>query len=192
MLCFDWGCYECNFQSTKVRATAIKQQTDFRHKKYRLMSLPADFSSLKLILQNLFYPVVSCVGGKIEKRHTLICMCQRSYLDIVKNTDNGRPKRKQPSLNGRKFNPNPKFLGTAEAYFNIGPNFQISLIYAFIECPKSMIMKIQECSSEFRNYSNPLSHYKHVLFIAINYTNVSRCIFNIIMDTSCIDYCMHL
>ena len=33
-----------------------------------------------------------------------------------------------------------------------------------------------------RNYSNPLSHYKHVLFIAINYTNVSRCIFNIIMD----------
>ena len=31
----------------------------------------------------------------------------------------------------------PKFLGTAEAYFvcHIGPNFQISLIYAFIGCP---------------------------------------------------------
>ena len=33
-------------------------------------------------------------------------------------------------------NPNPKFLGTAKAYFvcHIGQNFQISLIYAFIEC----------------------------------------------------------
>ena len=41
--------------------------------------------SLKIVLQNSFHPIVSCVGGKIEKRHTLICMCQRSYLDIVKN-----------------------------------------------------------------------------------------------------------
>ena len=41
------------------------------------------------------------------------------------------------ALHGRKFNPNPKFLGTAEAYFvcHIGPKFQISLIYAFIGCP---------------------------------------------------------
>ena len=33
--------------------------------------------------------------------------------------------------------PNPKFLGTAAAYFvcHIGPIFQISLIYAFIGCP---------------------------------------------------------
>ena len=52
-------------------------------------------------------------------------------------TDYGRPERKKPSLHGRKFNPNPKFLGTAEAYFvcHIGPSFQISLIYAFIGCP---------------------------------------------------------
>ena len=36
-----------------------------------------------------------------------------------------------------KSNPNPKFLDLAEAYFvcHIGPNFQISLIYAFIGCP---------------------------------------------------------
>ena len=35
-----------------------------------------------------------------------------------------------------KIKSNPKFLGTAEAYFfcHIGP-FQISLIYAFIGCP---------------------------------------------------------
>ena len=33
-------------------------------------------------------------------------------------------------MHGRKFNPNPKFLGTAEAYFvcHIGPIFQISLL----------------------------------------------------------------
>ena len=51
--------------------------------------------------------------------------------------DYGRLEKKLPSLHGRKFNPNPKFLGTAEAYFvcHIGPIFQISLIYAFIGCP---------------------------------------------------------
>ena len=36
---------------------------------------------------------------------------------IHRGTDYGRPERKQPSLHGQKFNPNPKFLGTAEAYF---------------------------------------------------------------------------
>ena len=59
-------------------------------------------------------------------------------------TDYGRPERKQPSLHGRKFNPNPKFLGTAEAYFvcHINPIFQISLIYAFIGCPQSVVVAI--------------------------------------------------
>ena len=54
-------------------------------------------------------------------------------------TDYGRPERKQPSLHGRKFNPNAKFL--AEAYFvcHIGPIFQISLIYALIGCPQSVL-----------------------------------------------------
>jgi hypothetical protein len=56
---------------------------------------------------------------------------------IQQGTDYGHPVRKSPSLHGRKSNPNPKFLGTAEAYFacKIGPKFQISLIYAFIGCP---------------------------------------------------------
>jgi hypothetical protein len=45
--------------------------------------------------------------------------------------------RKSPSLHDRKSTPTPKFLGTAKAYFvcHVGPNFQISLIYAFIGCP---------------------------------------------------------
>ena len=52
-------------------------------------------------------------------------------------TDYGREVRKLPLLHSRKSTPTPKFLGTAEAYFvcHIGPNFQISLIYAFIGCP---------------------------------------------------------
>ena len=43
------------------------------------------------------------------------------------STDYGRPERKQPSMHGRKFNPSPKFLGMAAAYFvcHIGPIFQI-------------------------------------------------------------------
>ena len=54
-----------------------------------------------------------------------------------KTTDYGHPEGKYPSLHGRKFNPNPKFLGRAKAYFvcHIGPILQISLIYAFIGCP---------------------------------------------------------
>jgi hypothetical protein len=52
-------------------------------------------------------------------------------------TDNRHPVRKSPSLRSRKSNPNPKFLGAAEAYFvcHISPKFQISLIYALIGCP---------------------------------------------------------
>ena len=48
--------------------------------------------------------------------------------------DYGRLVRKSPSLHGQKSSPTPKFLGTAEAYFvcYIGPNFQISLNYAYI------------------------------------------------------------
>ena len=51
-------------------------------------------------------------------------------------TNDGRPERKSPSLNGQKSTLTPKFLGKAKAYFvfHIGLNFQISLIYAFIKC----------------------------------------------------------
>ena len=36
-----------------------------------------------------------------------------------------------------KIHSTPKFLGTVEAYFvcHIGPEFHVSLIYAFIGCP---------------------------------------------------------
>ena len=43
-----------------------------------------------------------------------------------------------------KFTPTPRFFGTAEAYFvcHISPNFQVSLIYAFIGCPYFVIASI--------------------------------------------------
>ena len=57
-------------------------------------------------------------------------------------TNYGRPERKRPSLHGLKFTPTPKFLGMLAAYFvcHIGPIFQISLIYAFIGCPQSVLL----------------------------------------------------
>ena len=41
--------------------------------------------------------------------------------------DYGHPVRKLPSLHSQKSNPNPKFLGTVEAYFvcQIGAKFKI-------------------------------------------------------------------
>ena len=59
---------------------------------------------------------------------------------VVKTTNYGHPKKKWPSLHGQIFNPNPKSLGTTEAYFvcHISPIFQISLICAFIGCPYSV------------------------------------------------------
>ena len=61
---------------------------------------------------------------------------KKTFVSVCGPTDNGRPVRKWPLLQGRKSTPTPKFLSTAEAYFvcHIGPNFQISLIYAFIGC----------------------------------------------------------
>ena len=58
-------------------------------------------------------------------------------LCITEITDYGHLVMQSPSLHGQKYTPTPKFLGMAEAYFvcHIGPNFQISLIYAFIGCP---------------------------------------------------------
>jgi hypothetical protein len=46
-------------------------------------------------------------------------------LEMVLPTDFERLDRKLPSLHGGKSNPNPKFIGTAEAYFvcHIGPKF---------------------------------------------------------------------
>ena len=61
----------------------------------------------------------------------------RSLTWLTLLTDYGRPVRKLPSLHSWKSTYTPKVFATAEAYFvrHIGPNFQISLIWAFIGCP---------------------------------------------------------
>ena len=48
-----------------------------------------------------------------------IHLLARCNVQVLKawSTDYGRPVRKSPSLHGLKSNPNPKFIGMAEAYF---------------------------------------------------------------------------
>ena len=86
---------------------------------------------LVLFFQNI---VAWCPILSISSNFSIFML---SSCILCKTTDYGRPVRKLPSLHSQKSNPNPKFLGTAEAYFvcHIGPNFQIYLIYAFIGCP---------------------------------------------------------
>jgi hypothetical protein len=69
------------------------------------------------------------VGRAATSLWQLLCTTKSRTTDFL--------VRKSPSLHGRKSTPTPKFLGTAKAYFvcHISPNFQISLIYAFIGCP---------------------------------------------------------
>ena len=70
------------------------------------------------------------------------------------STDYRHTQRKQSSLHSQKFNSNPKFLGTAEAYFvcHIGPKFQLLFfIYAFIECPQSVGDRIDLNFDQFQN-----------------------------------------
>ena len=78
---------------------------------------------------------------------------------IIFSTDYGHTERKQSSLHGREFNPNPKCFGTAKAYFvcHIGPIFQISLIFALIGCPQSVIFsKAKEQSQSKSQSPSPL------------------------------------
>ena len=76
---------------------------------------------IRLWLSFNLLPSIYSLAAKAQPMHALLY-----------STDYGRPVRKLPSLHGRKSTPTTKFLGTAEAYFvcHIGPNFQISLIYA--------------------------------------------------------------
>ena len=80
---------------------------------------------------------VASAGYKIKIYLNIAPACQKMEIIKLECTDYGCPVRKLPSLHGRKSTPTPKFLGTAKAYFvcHISPNFQISLIYAFIGCP---------------------------------------------------------
>ena len=92
----------------------------------------------------------------------------RIIILLIKPMDYGRPVMKLPSLHGQKSNPNPKSLGTAETYFvcRSGLNFQISSIYAFTECPQSVVTRSQEFMQILQQYeshtnlTNWLSQFK--------------------------------
>ena len=95
-------------------------------------------------------------SAKLESK-----LIKMSGCTLMLTTDYGRPVRKSPSLHGRKSNLNPKFVGTTEAYFvsHIGPKFQISLIYAFIGCPQS-VLGSQSSSSQRRKLESIMSPQK--------------------------------
>ena len=99
------------------------------------------------LIQSVFQSTPSCFplhDGTTE----ISCVCKyfnqidwATVLQLVESMDYGRPVRKSISLHGQKSNPNPK-----EEHFvcHISPNFQISLIYAFIGCPQSVVERIAE------------------------------------------------
>jgi hypothetical protein len=99
-----------------------------------------------------------------------INLIKRNAIWIPSCTDYGHQVRNSSSLHGRKSPPTPKFLGTAEAYFvcQISPNFQISLIYAFIGCSPWM----QPCLflQKSRNLQKPAMEdlTEHIYFLSNN------------------------
>ena len=98
--------------------------------------------SVVVVWENLFYKIFAYTANVFFFIYNL----PKNYMDhlkplklhvIVVGTDYRHPVRKSPSLHGRKSTSVSKFLGVAKAYFfcQIGANFQISLIYAFIGFP---------------------------------------------------------
>ena len=63
-------------------------------------------------------------------------------FDIHETTDYGHPVRKSPSLHSRKSNPNPKFIGTAEAYFTCHFSFGAFLDLFPPESLKNFILDV--------------------------------------------------
>ena len=75
------------------------------------------------------------------KKNLLLLGLPKSVKEFVP-TNYRRLVRKLPSLHSQKYTPIPKLLGSTKAYFfcHIGPNFHISLIYAFIGCPQFVLV----------------------------------------------------
>ena len=101
------------------------------HVKGRVVLCGLVMHSTRLHVSVLVAGVAKVIKFSCTALYPLLNLC------ITEITDYGHLVRKSPSLHGQKSTPTPKFLGMAEAYFvcHISPNFQISLIYAFIGCP---------------------------------------------------------
>ena len=91
--------------------------------------------------------IIRCVRNYEELIKVIFLLKKILFLDFpvitektTQHTDYRRPEKKQSSLHGQKFTPTPTFSDMAEAYFvcHVSPIFQISLIYAFIECLQSV------------------------------------------------------
>ena len=82
---------------------------------------------------------------------------------LLEPRDYGRPVKKSTSLHSLKSNPNPTYLVTAKAYFvcHISPNFHISLIFAFIGSPLSVLdpVIIKELPSHLLDSINNFNYF---------------------------------
>ena len=96
--------------------------------------------------------LIWCVRNYEELIKVIFLLKKILFLDFpvitektTQHTDYRRPEKKQSSLHGQKFTPTPTFSDMAEAYFvcHVSPIFQISLIYAFIGCPQSVILSFK-------------------------------------------------
>ena len=149
----------------------------------------ASFPLYKYFLSQLL-PLMATNSTFSIKAHFLIWSYQacNTFHKLVicmptntnKITDYGHPERKQPSLHVRKFTPTPKFLDTAKVHFvcQIGPIFQIYLIYAFIGCPQS-VNKIK-----LFNLHKPIK--THFLIWSYQARNSNNCKLVICMATNAI------
>ena len=103
-----------------------------------LLRKPELYNGSKKATKKLFTVLKQNFRSAVVYTHAVIHFAPDIItLLILHCMDYGHQLRKLPSLHGQTSTPNPKFLGTAEAYLvcHIGPNFQISLINAFVGCP---------------------------------------------------------
>ena len=106
--------------------------------------------------------------------------------DLMKNsatvltTDYGHLMRKSPSLHSRKSTPNPKFLGTAEAYFvcHVGPNFQIffDICLHWVSVVRGLL---HETFSQFVNHCKYVFLFRKILFHSHVFFHVFLCFHDI-------------
>ena len=90
-----------------------------------------------MIIGNVAFEILQMPDSNLGPLNARAKELSTDWARKLSTMDYGRLVRKSLSLHGQKSTPTPKFLDMAKAYFacHISPNFQISLIYAFIECP---------------------------------------------------------
>ena len=128
---WSWKCLNFKQHSAgkQVQQKYVFYNNSTNHKIWLVCCFLIGGNSVNIFLENLTF-FKKARSGMIS-----ISMMTCASLHCIHGL---RTPREETAFTARpKFNPNPKFLGTAEAYFvcHIDPIFQMSLIYAFTGCP---------------------------------------------------------